>query len=262
LKKLLNVQSDERMVGSVINAAQGNTGNARLLAQLKAQMPADDFNHVVGVAVSELGYSKQLDGFSLNKFGTEWNKLSPTAKRILFSDPAHRQQLDKFANLSKVLKGGDQYANKSQTGRAGTTGAILGAAGAAAVSAMGGDVGPLLGLLASLGGGYVLAKGLARPATAASIVRWTQALQNQSRGPSQRTQAMLILATRNLLSNLQDIPGFSKQEFLQRLQNPPHAAPDNKKIEPKRITEKLPAPRHGNDENRAIGPAGNAAVAP
>jgi hypothetical protein len=260
LKKVMNIQSDERLVGSVINAAQGKTGNARLLAQLKAQMPKEDFDHVAGVALSELGHNSQTGEFSLNKFGPKWGDLSPTAKSILFSDPVHRQRLDSFANISKTIKGGDQYANKSQTGRAAATGALLGTVGPAAIKAVGGEVGPLMGALASMGAGYVLARGLAKPATAASIARWQQALQNQARGPSQRTQAILTLATRNLISNMQGIPGFSKEEFLQRLQSPVHAGTDNKKLEAQRISDQQPSQGHRAKERQLVNPARNAPI--
>ncbi len=254
IKKVLNIQSDERLVGSVINAAQGKTGNVRLLAQLRAQMPKEDFDHVAGVALSELGHNPQTGEFSLNKFGTEWGKMSPSAKAILFPDPAHRQRLDAFANVSKTIKGGDQYANKSQTGRAAATGALVATVGPAVIKAVGGDVGPLIGALASMGGGYILARGLAKPTTAASIARWQQALQRQARGPSPQTQALVTLATRNLISNLEGIPGFSKQEFLQRLQGPVHAGADNKKLEPKRITEQHPSQGHRAKEYQPVSP--------
>ena len=240
LQKLLNLQSDERLAGSVINAAQDKTGNARLLAQLRSQMPKQDFEQITGTALREIGHNQATGEFSLNKFATGWDKMGDTAKSVLFPDPAHRRQLDSIANLGKTLKGGDQYRNTSNTGRAATTGAILGTAAPAVMHAIGGDVGPLAGLLGSLGGGYVLAKALARPATAASIERWTQALRAADRAPSQRTAAMLTIATRNMMSNMEGIPGFSKQEFLQRLQSPVQPATDNKKLEPKRITEQYP----------------------
>jgi hypothetical protein len=204
VQKLLNLQSDESRVGSVINAAQDKTGNARLLAQLRSQMPKEDFEQIVGVGLSELGHNPATGQFSLAKFGTGYRKLGDTAKSILFPDPAHRQALDSIANLDAVLKNSDQYINKSGTGRVDTLTKMLGAGGAIATAAAAGNVPAVLGALAGGAGGFGLAKYLGRPATASALAKWAKAAQNAPRtGPT--GQAMLGIASRNLLSNLSDV---------------------------------------------------------
>ena len=201
--------SDERLVGGVIAAAQGKTGNARLLAQLRSQM-GKDFDQVAGLGLHELGQNARTGQFSLESFGTNWRRLGDDAKQHLFPDQAHRERLDRIADLDKVLKGSDQYINKSGTARAGMVGGLVGSAGGAVASAFTGDVRPLAGLLASLGGGRVMARALASPVTSASVDRWARALQNANRAPSAATRAALRIATNNMLTNLQDVPGFKE----------------------------------------------------
>ena len=201
--------SDERLVGNVIAAAQGKTGNARLLEQLRSQM-GSDFDQVAGLGLHELGQNARTGQFSLESFGTNWRRLGDDAKQHLFPDQAHRERLDRIADLDKVLKGSDQYINKSGTARAGMVGGLVGSAGGAVASAFTGDVRPLAGLLASLGGGRVMARALASPVTSASVDRWARALQNANRAPSAATRAALRIATNNMLTNLQDVPGFKE----------------------------------------------------
>ena len=43
LQRLMNIRNDEGVVGSVVRSAQDKTGNVKLLAQLRATMPAEDF---------------------------------------------------------------------------------------------------------------------------------------------------------------------------------------------------------------------------
>jgi hypothetical protein len=205
--------SNESMVGSVINAAREKGGNARLLAQLRQQMPKQDFEQIVGVALSEMGHNPATDKFSLEKFGTSWRNLGDTAKSVLFPDPAHRTALDGIAHLDKVLKESDKYINKSQTGRVDTLTKIIGGAGAAAGAIASGNIPALLSGLAAGAGGYGLAKYLARPATASALHKWATVAQDKATGRYGTGKvAALGLAGRNLITNLRDISGFNDDQ--------------------------------------------------
>ena len=203
---------DEGIVGSIINAAQGKSGNARLLGELRAQMPKDDFEQIAGVALSELGHNPATGEFSLEKFGTAWRKLGDTAKSALFADPAHREALDKIANLDAVLKQSDKYINKSGTARAEMIGKAVAGAGALATAIMSGNVPVVMSTLAAGAGGYGLAKYLARPATASALRKWATVAQDQATGRYGTGKAALALASRNLMTNLRDVPGFNDAE--------------------------------------------------
>ena len=212
LHRLASARSDEGMVGSVVNAARGNTGNAALLRQLREQLSEPAFNEIAGVGLHELGKSPRTGKFSLESFGTNWRRMSDDAKEAMFS-PEHRKRLDRFAALDEVLKGSDKYLNKSQTAHSTLTGALIAEGTHAGASLLTGDVMPAVKLLGTLGGGAVVGRALARPAKAASIEKWIDALSAHNRRPSATTRAKVKLATVNLASNLADVPGFDRKEF-------------------------------------------------
>jgi hypothetical protein len=196
---------DENIIGSIINAAQGKSGNARLLAQL----PKDSLEQVGSVALSEMGRNPQTGQFSLAKFGTEYRKLSDSGKSALFPDPAHRKALDGIANLDKVLKASDEYVNKSKTGLAVNLAKAATAVGPIGAAVATGNAPALFSILGSGAGAYGLAKYLARPATASALRKWATVAQDQATGRYGTGKAALVLASRNLMTNLRDVPGFS-----------------------------------------------------
>jgi hypothetical protein len=63
--------------------------------------------------------------FSASTFLTNWNKMKPAAKVILFDDPAVRSNLDDIARLSSKRADTMSLANRSNTGVA-LTGNVAG----------------------------------------------------------------------------------------------------------------------------------------
>lgn len=223
LTKLNRIESDEGLIGRVVKAAQG--GNAKLVQQLRAQLPKQDFDAAVGGLLKEMGHDAENNVFSFDKFAKEWGKISPTAKQAMFPDAAHRQRLDAFANMSKLVKAGDLPIG-------GAGGAVAGGAlaegGIKLAKMLIAAPKALVGALAGLAGGRILARALAQPATAATVERWTRSLHAAHRSPSAATKSTLTIATRNLMNTLEGVPGFSKEEFLQRLQSPEQNSAGNK----------------------------------
>lgn len=207
VQQILGIKADEKMIGSVIAAAQDKTGNARLIAQLRQTMPPEEFQKIGGVALAELGES--ATGFSLAHFSTKWDKLGDRARDLLFVDRNHRRMLDDIARLGREFKLADTARNTSNTGRvqSATTviGTLAGAAGASMATASGM---PLVAALGALGGGYALASYLAKPATAASIARYMRAQQAYDKQPSAATRGVLNVTSRNLVNN---IPALQQQ---------------------------------------------------
>jgi hypothetical protein len=161
-------------------------------------MAPEDFSHISGVALSELGHNPTTGTFSLNKFATGWDKLSPQAKSVMFA-PQHRAFLDDIAQLGFHLKNAEQYANRSQTALGtGLRTALATATGAVGSLALTGDIMPIVSALGAAGGGYALAGALSRPATAATLAKWSRAALNYSTTPSVATRATLKIATQNL----------------------------------------------------------------
>jgi hypothetical protein len=236
IQNLVGIKTDEGVVGSIINAAQEKTGNVRLLAQLRNSMPKSDFEKISGVAVSELGHSPATGEFSLAKFVTGWGKMSDQGKALLFPDPQHRKMLDNIANLGQKIKGGDQYRNTSNTARATGLGDMIKmGGGAAAALAASGDPTALLGLVGAVGGGYVLAKALARPAGAASIARWIRAQQAHNLAPNPITRTAMVRAGSDLIHNMAGVANMKVNQFIRSLQGPMKAPAENEKPESDRV---------------------------
>jgi len=114
-------KSDESAFRQINSWAQDEGGNFKALAQTLRSMPADEANTVRGTVLSRLGratpgaQSAEGDVFSPATFGTNWNKLSPRGKAVLFATPEHRAAVDKIARVLSAMKGASAYANTSKT---------------------------------------------------------------------------------------------------------------------------------------------------
>jgi len=108
------------------------------------------------------------DAFSSQTFLTQWNKLSPDAKKVMFDGygPEFRKDMDAVAQVASNLRDGSKvYANPS-----GTAGAV---AGVGLVSSVGTAVGTgNYPLAAKILAGAMTANGAARFLTNPSIVKW------------------------------------------------------------------------------------------
>jgi hypothetical protein len=198
IAKLIGNTSDEGLTGKLINASRDKGGHAQLLAELRSQMPRDEFEKISGIAIHELGNTP--DGFSLSRFATGWGKMSSSAKSVLVADPAHRAALDDISRLGSFLKGADKYRNTSNTAHAVGIGGIL-----AHLAEAGVNPESLSHLGGALAGGYAISRVLGRPVSASSLRRWLETARNSARvGPARvgSTNTALSIATRNLLNNL------------------------------------------------------------
>lgn len=201
LNKFDGIKADESLVGSLVRSGQDKTGNVKLLSQLRASMPKEDFQQIGAVALSELGHNASTGRFSLNQFATGWDKMGDRAKYVMF-DPEHRASLDALAQLGRHLKDTEKLANTSNTAGAMSWGKVLAGTAAAGGALLFGDPTKLAALLGTAGGGFLLARALAKPATASSVAKWAKAANAARSGQTPAKMAVLKLATRNLLSNL------------------------------------------------------------
>ncbi len=119
----------------------GSRANLRRLADIKRAMPAEAWREVVATVIRRMGaatpgaQSATGDTFSASKFLTDWNRLSPEAKNLLFSgkgvpDGLHKE-LDALAKMMEAAKAAERQINVS---RSGTVLGNLSLAGAATVS--------------------------------------------------------------------------------------------------------------------------------
>lgn len=124
--------------------ATANTADFGRLGRLIRSLPDDEADTVRASLISRLGRAtagRQDQGgdvFSPATFGTEWAKLDPRAKNILFQGE-NRKALEDFARVMSGMKASSQFANTSKTALGGNAIALvagafaspLGAAGAA-----------------------------------------------------------------------------------------------------------------------------------
>jgi hypothetical protein len=201
LGQLLNTRG-EGAISSLLGAARGKGGDVRLLSQLKGTMKPADFEQIGGVLLHELGFNAAQGGFSLQQFQREWNKVSPQAKAILFSQD-HRKAIEDIAAMGKHIKGSLRESNTSHTAHALVAWDILEQIATLAVSIGAGTatIGHLGGA-AGAAGTWALARWLASPAKAASMSSWARAYRAVLDNPKPGRTAAFNLATRNLANNL------------------------------------------------------------
>lgn len=210
LHKLLNKQG-EAPLATVLGAAREKGGNVRLLADLKRSMKPEDFQVIGGTLLRELGHSAgQAEDFSLARFATNWQKLSPRAKAVLFNEQ-HQKDIEDIVGMAKHLKGALKETNTSHTADTlivfdtlrdialfGASAAAGTMSGATVAGAAGGT------------GMVLLAHWLASPAKARAMAEWAKSyrvirgLPMRTGGGSSaaRAAARFSVATRNLANNL------------------------------------------------------------
>lgn len=107
----------ERMAGQ-------KGGDALKLGQAMRSMPPDEAATVRATIIDRLGRANPSaqdpngELFSPETFLTQWNKMSPRAKAVLFHDPKLRAGLDDLAKVAHGVRQSNRYANVSQTGGA------------------------------------------------------------------------------------------------------------------------------------------------
>lgn len=206
LQKLIDAKG-EGAVTNLFGAAKEKGGNLELLAQIKRSIPKDAWDRFAGTMLHELGHNNAKAEFSLAQFSTGWDKLSNGAKAILFS-PEHRKWIDDIAELSRHIKGGDQYKNTSNTAGALILFDILKTAAETGVGVAAGLIAPAAAgtVAASALGADLLTRFLASPAKASSISRWVRAYRGVTLNqPTPARIATFKVATRNLANNV-DVP--------------------------------------------------------
>lgn len=188
-------------ISSVIDAQGGNEfifkklvdgnreGATRLIAVMKS-LPVEDQKMVTSAYLRRMGRAKEgniasddfAENFSTETFLTNYEKLSPRAKRALFSNPAYGKQFDSnmqaIINVARdVRRGGKYLANPSGSGGVASV-SITGAQGGSALGGLmysfftGGSLAPVaLGV-----GGAVIpsiaSNRIAKYMTNPDFVRW------------------------------------------------------------------------------------------
>ena len=176
LEKINRFEADERAFDYVASLTKDG---AQMLARLRRHFEPEEWDTVAATVLSRMGQARPYaqnatgDAFSVNTFLTNWSKVSPDAKKILFGGKRYQDMAGALDDLTKVigsLKEMERLTNTSNTGRnmiAWMTMQTLvgGAAGAAA----GGDIESVgVGVVGTILAPHAAARLITNP----SFVKW------------------------------------------------------------------------------------------
>lgn len=185
--------SAESVVATIRKMAGTGSGAdfARLL-QAKRTIGPQAWDELGSAIVADMG--KTADGFSLAHFRSAYEKIADPAKHALFS-PAHKRALDDIATVSRKFVALQRLGNPSGSARIGLIATTIPSSIVSAIMA------PhlLVTGAAGLGVSHVLARILARPATAKSAARWMNAYVASANASTRSAAAVLDQASRQLL---------------------------------------------------------------
>jgi hypothetical protein len=120
-----NNRSGEEIVSALNRAAQGN---AERLSSFINALPEEEAGIVRSTIISQIGRptagTDVGQTFSFNQFLTEWNRMTPRARRVLFDGEA-LESLEDIATVARGARQSANYANRSNTGGAGNVASAL-----------------------------------------------------------------------------------------------------------------------------------------
>lgn len=180
MDKIQRFDADEKAFDFLMTASRDN---ARGLAKLRGYFTNEEWDTVAATVINRLGQARPGaqdaagEAFSVSTFLTNWNKLSPEAKKTMFSGKRYGNLLPELEKLTEVigsLKDVEKLANHSNTAKAMVTYMTLQALGGAAVAAASGnaDAGSLV---MGAAGGFIAPRMAARLITSPRFVRWLAA---------------------------------------------------------------------------------------
>lgn len=181
--------SGESAYARILQAAGSTaTADAQKVLSLKRSLSAEEWGDVSANVVAELGKPAkgaagaiEPDAFSVNTFVTNYNKLSPRARAVIFDSvggggakaSALRKELDNLVFVADKLKAVEKGANSSNTGTAmQAAGTVIGLANPATT----------IPTAKVLGGLMLSGEAVTNPA----VVRWMARIgQAETRGPQE-----------------------------------------------------------------------------
>ena len=152
-----NLDKGEASAFEQINRwAQKTGGDFKRLSQAIRSMPTEEADTVRASIIARMGKAspgrQNADGllFSPAEWATQWNKLEPRAKSVLFPDGGHRADLNDLAVAMTGMKRAGQFSNFSNT-------SLGGNAAAHVTGLVTAPIFTIAALAAEFGGGKLLA---------------------------------------------------------------------------------------------------------
>ncbi|WP_042599178.1 hypothetical protein [Xanthomonas campestris] len=161
----------EKIYSAVMGGVRDGGSTLRAVMQ---SLPAEGQKAVTAAAIRRMGMANPGaqdaagEAFSASTFLTNWNKVSPEARRAMFDryGPGFSANIDKIARVAERIKeGGAALSNPSGTARQGAAFTYWGSLGASIIS---GNLGAAAGLAATGAGANVLGRAMTSP----RVVKW------------------------------------------------------------------------------------------
>ena len=188
LSQALKSPADEAIVNQVLGMAGEKTGNAKRLIQLQQDIGPENMRMLGSHVLDMAGGPKE---WSATRFSTAMDKLSNTAKSVLFGD-SRKAVEDLHAIAGRWAEQESKFANRSNTGRAAT---LVGGTGLLSAGLVTHPIATVASAAASAVAGVTLGHLLSRPATARLAVQTARAAERYAIDP--------ILSSRNAFYALQ-----------------------------------------------------------
>lgn len=161
LEKVVNAKSNEQAFAAIQAAARsGRSGDLRQLTMLRRSLAPEDWNNVSAGVLNTM--ARDANGhFSVDKFDTELNKLTPEAKRLMFGEDA--PALEAIGRIARQQKAAGRFYNHSNSGHANIVfGMLLEPITEAAEHVMTGNLHGLASVGGKVAGGLGVGYGAAR----------------------------------------------------------------------------------------------------
>lgn len=206
LDKVAKQDIPEKVFKSAVNPADMQAGATKIGSIMKSLTPAER-DVVKSAFIRRMGLASagqqgaEGERFSTQTFLTNWNKMSPQAKSVMFSgqDGRLRISLDQIAKASESIKSGSKvFSNPSGTSHAT---AQIGLAGGIAGSIASGHIGVAAGLIGGAAGANLTARLMTYP----PFVQW---LAKSTR----LSPAAVPAAVSSLQRSMQSAPDDVKQD--------------------------------------------------
>lgn len=160
--------TDAEAYNRLLSAARttGNRSSANMVRQIRDSVSPEEWGDIGGGIIRTLG--GEGDQFSIAKFATEYEKLTPEARRIMFGGRGRETEfadLNALARVARQQERAGRFYNSSESGN--TLGNLSGATALAGAAASG-NVPVVAGII----GAGVMGNGLARILTSPGVARW------------------------------------------------------------------------------------------
>jgi hypothetical protein len=227
IKKVLGPESrsGEGIAGAIIRAASnGASADLETLAKARSAVPKEVWQDIASTAIGKLGTSRNGE-WTPAAFATDFRKLSDRGKALLFRSVGSGDVLpflNDIAEVSQKFVDRGKLANTS--GTAGHN-ALYAAGGAIAAGVAHGSWVEPLTAIGGIAGVNGIARLLARPATAASVARWSRIYNTFAQSQAPTARIGLEIASRNL-ANTASANGvkFSPSDLMKAIQAPAGAS--------------------------------------